>query len=354
MLKRSSILHQYPWLKRHRAAEYVIMGDDLDAALSTALFLHLHPNARLVGLYHKYERVIYSGISWQDVLGAVWLDLDIAHPACRSVGHHILRYSPDDELPGSSNSCNLNELTGRSVRKRFTEKYPLGTVHFLMWLYKVELPSRPYADLLIWLADSAFINGQSQKWHRQRQKGRQSPTWVRRKGFRWNVQRWLQEEMPLRSLQTSFESLDSVEFEQRMAHFQQDVMAAAGLTRGYGQVASHYRRLTGYQCQPEREEDIRAYVYQLLRFVCAQTGWHVRLNQIAPFEKPQHAVGKRQMLPVQELKKTSLAAHLKQHNVFSYVFQSRRCLNYTSNMKPQESEAARSDIMARKRAASRG
>jgi len=353
MLKRSSILHRYPWLKRHRAVEYVVMGDDLDAALSTALFLHLHRNARLVGLYHKYDTVVYSGVSWQDVLGAVWLDLDIAHPACRSVGHHIVRHAPDDNLPNLAHSCNLNELTDRSVRERFTEKYPLGTVHFLMWLYEVEVPSRPYADLLIWLADSAFINGQSYKWHRQRRKTAGRHQWVRRKGFRWNVERWLQQEMPLRSLQETFEDVDTVDFERRMARFQREVMAQAGLSPGHGQVGSRHLKLSGYQCQPNGD-DIRAYVYRLLRFVCAQTGWHVRLNQIAPFERPRRASGQREMLHIKALDKTPLPAFLEQNEVFSYVFQSRRYLNYTHGMVPQESEAARSDIISRNRAASRG
>ncbi|MGC9399898.1 MAG: hypothetical protein ACP5HM_12275 [Anaerolineae bacterium] len=335
MLKRSAIFHRYPWLKRHRAVEYVVMGDDLDAALSTVLFLHLHPNARLVGLYHRYETVVYSGVSWEDVLGAVWLDLDIAHPACRSVGHHIVRYAAEDELPGLANSCNLNELAGRSVSERFTEKYPLGTVHFLMWLYKVEIPRRPYADLLIWLADSAFINAQTYKWHRQRRPNARQPTWGRRKGFRWNVERWLQEEMPLRSLQTSFKILDDVAFERRMAHFQSQVMARAGLHPGEGQVASRHLKLSGYQCQP-KQEALRPYLYRLLRFICAQTGWHVRLNQIAPFEHPQRASGRREILPVETLRKTGLPAFLAQKDVFSYVFQSRRHFNYTCDMTPQK------------------
>ena len=316
MFKRSLILHQYPWLKRHRAVEYVVMGDDLDAALSTALFLHLHPNARLVGLYHKYETVIYSGVTWQDVLGAVWLDLDIAHPDCRSVGHHIVRHRPDDDLPGLANSCNLNELAGRSVRQRFKEKYPLGTVHFLMWLYKTEIPSRPYADLLIWLADSAYINGQS---HR----------------FRSNVERWIQQALPLPSFQKSFAEIDTLTFEQRMADFQAQVMGKAGFRRGNGQVTSRHHRLSGYQCQPGEQETVRAYVYRLLRFACAQTGWHVRLNQIAPFERPQRASGHRKTLSVQALQSTSLPAFLKQHDVFSYVFQSRRRLNYTQDVAPR-------------------
>jgi len=318
VLKRSTILHRFPWLKRHRAVEYVVMGDDLDAVLSTALFLHLHPNARLVGVYHKYETVVYSGVSWQDILGAVWLDLDIAHPACRSVGHHIVRYAPDDDVPGLANSCNLNELTGRSVRERFTEKYPLGTVHFLMWLYKVQIPSRPYADLLIWLADSAYINGQS---HR----------------FRANVEHWAKQGLPLASFQKSLEEIDTLEFEQRMAEFQTQVMRKAGFRRGNGQVTSRHLRLSGYQCQPGEQESIRTYVYRLLRFVCVQTGWHVRLKQIAPFERPRRAVGRRKIMPVKELQETTLAEFLREREVFSYVFQSRRSLNYTHSMAPRRS-----------------
>jgi hypothetical protein len=82
------------------------------------------------------------------------------------LGHHVLRLTPADRLPELSAKCNLNELVGRSVQRGFTRKYPLGTVHFLMWLYDVDLPPHPDAELLIWLADSTYINAQARSWRR--------------------------------------------------------------------------------------------------------------------------------------------------------------------------------------------
>lgn len=334
MLNRQRILTQYPWLRPSADAVGVVMGDDLDAALTTALYLHTHPNARLIGIYRGYETVFYSAASWKEVLHAVWLDLDIYHPACRSLGHHILRLSPQDQLPGLARSCNLNELAGRSVQQDFTQKYPLGTIHFLLWLYRLEIPELPHAELLIWLADSSYINGQAESWHKKRPRGQNPPRWVKGPGFRWNVKRWLYTQIPLQSLQASFQRIDTPDFEEQMERFQQKVMAPAGFQQGNGQVASRRRKLSGYQCQPAKDADIRAYIYRLLRFSCTQTGWQVRLSQLAPFETPRQLSGERKIMPVTAIPEQDLARLLRQRQAFSYVFQSRRYLNYTTEIAP--------------------
>ncbi|MBI3760943.1 MAG: hypothetical protein HY260_03655, partial [Chloroflexi bacterium] len=92
MISRADIFARYSWLAPGDEPETVIIGDDLDSALSAVLFLRFHPNARLVGLYRGYEKVVFSpSQSWTQVCNSVWLDLDIYHPDCRSLGHHILR-----------------------------------------------------------------------------------------------------------------------------------------------------------------------------------------------------------------------------------------------------------------------
>lgn len=334
MLNRQLILKRYPWLRPSAEKVDVVMGDDLDAALSTVLYLHTHPNARLIGLYRGYERVFYSTVSWEKVLRAIWLDLDIYHPACRSLGHHIVRFSKQDRLPGLKKSCNLNELVGRTVQHEFSQKYPLGTIHFLLWLYQIEIPDCPAAELLIWLADSAYINGQKEAWHKKRSADNNAPVWSKRAGFRWNVKRWLYTQIPLQSLQASFRRIDSPEFEQRMEEFQQELLAPAGFKQGSGQAASRRRKLFGYQCQASQDEEVRAYLYRLLRFVSAQTEWQVKVTQIAPFEKPRQLSGERRIIPVRAIPKQNLAHLLRRNQVFSYVFQSRRYLNYTTKIAP--------------------
>jgi hypothetical protein len=313
-MDRTAILNRYPWLAPHRRPELVVLGDDLDAALSAALYLHTHPTARVVGIYHQYERIYYPArLQWEQVLGAVWLDLDIYHPACRSLGHHILRLTPADTLPGFRNSCNLNDLAGKSLAT-FREKYPLGTVHFLLWLYELPLPEQPDADLLLWLADSTYLNGQS---HR----------------FRENVGRWLQI-FPLPWLLAGFErEIDTLAFEQRMQQFQQQVMEPAGFARGHGQARSRHLGLSGYQCQPPETPDgtaVAAHLLRLLAFVAAQTGWTCTPRQLAALSGPLRTqTGQRQQVAVHEVAQEGLAAFLARRGVFSYVFQSASTMNYT-------------------------
>lgn len=318
-MDRNAVLTRYPWLAPHGRPELVMLGDDLDAALSAALYLHTHPTARVVGVYHQYERVYHAArLQWEQALGAVWLDLDIYHPACRSLGHHILRLTPADGLPGFRNSCNVNDLVGKSVAT-FREKYPLGTVHFLMWLYQTPLPIRPDANLLLWLADSTYLNGQS---HR----------------FRENVGRWLQA-LPAPWLQAGFErEIDTLAFEQRMQQFQQQVMEPAGFSRGHvnPKVHSRHLRLSGYQCQPPETPDgaaVAAHTLRLLEFVAAQTGWTFTLRQVAALSGPLRTqTGQRQQVAVNEVTQEGLAAFLARRGVFSYVFQSASTFNFTSGI----------------------
>ena len=59
------------------------------------------------------------------------------------VGTSHLRLDARGKLPGLDNSLNLNDLWRKSLKHNFDEKYPLGTVHFLMWLYQQEIPPSP-------------------------------------------------------------------------------------------------------------------------------------------------------------------------------------------------------------------
>lgn len=308
------------------------MGDDLDAALSTVLYLHTHPDARLVGLYRDYTTVHHAAdLSWEEVLDAVWLDLDIYHPRCRSLGHHIVRLTSGDDLPGFATSCNLNELVGRCVERDFTQKYPLGTIHFLMWLYALDVPDTPLAEPLIWLADSAYINGQSESLRARRDPMTGKWYGKRCSGFRWNVGRWLYRQMPLPSLQDGFQRIDRRAFEERVAELQ-EVLKQAGFRRGGGQRASRHLGLFGYQCQPPRGVEVAGYVRRLLRFVAEQTGWTFAPRQISPLDELAAVSGRRGKASVDQIRPVSLESFLREHRVFSFVFQYRGEMNFTTGL----------------------
>ncbi len=312
MHNRDHFTQAYPWLVPHAEPETLIIGDDLDAALSAALYLHTHPRAQLVGLYRGYERIVCAAdIPWEQALGAVWLDLDIYDARCRSLGHHIVRLAAGDRLPGFASSCNLNEHYGRSVTQNFRQKYPLGTVHFLMWLYGVEIPARRDADLLLWLADSTYINGQT---------GR----------FRENVGAWLRGYFPLPSLLQTFAAIDTLPFEERMRDFQAR-LSTQGFVPGAGQARSRHLGLSGFQCQPVPEENPVLAMRKLLIYIANITGWRFNLRQIEAFRPPlQERVGTRRRLAVAALPSGGLDAFLARAQVFSYVFTHRDKLNYTT------------------------
>lgn len=328
MLNKISLVYNHPWLAPGRDPLNLMMGDDLDAALSAALFLRAHPNAKIIGIYSKYTTVYYSAAcAWDDALDAVWLDLDIYHARCKSLGHHIVRVNPRDVLPGFKNSLNLNDLWGKALQKNFDEKYPLGAIHFLMWLYNVEIPNLPDADLLIWLADSAYINAQAQAY-RKRWVNQQAE-WVARNGFKWNVKSWLHGAIQVKSLQRTFEQVDTPAFEERMRAFQR-TLDAHGFRQGEGQVASHHLKLFGYQCQPTG--DVGAYVLRLLDFVAARTGWTFAPAQVEGLKALQFKTGKRAAEKMARVQAQGLANFLETQNVFSYVFTHFDTINYTTDL----------------------
>lgn len=305
-------LARHPWL-RNSEPRHVIMGDDLDAALSTLLYLRYNPGAVVSGVYTGFETLYHgSHLTPDDLADCVYLDLDIYHPQCRSLGHHIVRYSPDDVLPALARSCNLNEYAGRSVTRGFHEKYPLGTVHHLLWLYDAPLPEHPLAEPLLWLADSSFINGQT---------GRFAP----------NVARWLREWLPHPALLRGFENIDTLAFEEKTAKIQA-FLAQNGFKRGKGQARSRHLQLTGFQCQPvgiTHPDALATYLMQLLHVLADVTGWHWQPGQVALTDL-RVTRGQRHTCSVENvLNNGGLSRFLLQNNVFSYAFPYKDCINFT-------------------------
>ncbi len=326
MLNKIALLQKYAWLAPSRDALHLVIGDDLDAALSAALYLHAHPHAKIIGVYAKYTTVYYSAAhTWDDVLNAVWLDLDIYHPQCKSLGHHIVRVQPRQALPGFDNSLNLNDLFGKSLQRKFDEKYPLGTIHFLMWLYGQEIPARADADLLLWLADSAYINAQARAYRKRWRDGKAE--WEARAGFKWNVKSWLYGAIQAPSLQRTFELVDTRAFEERMRAFQLE-MAAHGFPQGDGQVASSLLKLFGYQCQ--LSDDVRADLLRLLEFVATRTGWTFAPAQVAALQDLRRKTGERAREKLEHIAPNEFVEFLETRRVFSYVFTHFDIINYTT------------------------
>ncbi|MBI2427205.1 MAG: hypothetical protein HYV29_00125 [Ignavibacteriales bacterium] len=288
------------------------MGDDLDAALSAHLYLAKNPASKIVGIYTEYKTLFYnSSLSTTDLERSVYIDLDINHPSCRSLGHHIVRNNGSDALIGLRNSCNPNEIVGRSVTHGFKEKYPLGTIHFLMWLYNEPIPSTQFTEQLIWLADSAFINGQE---HR----------------FQKNTANWICNEMPHPPFVQSLKKIDTMEFETEMERLQQQ-LSSLGFQKGSGQTRSRYKQLTGFQCQSTAisPDGMTQYIHDIFSMIGSMTGWQISQSQL-DISNLRSVTGARTSESLSNiLKQSSLDSFLSSKNVFSYAIPFRDNINYT-------------------------
>ncbi|TAE76326.1 MAG: hypothetical protein EAZ85_00190 [Bacteroidetes bacterium] len=312
MTTPKDIITKYPFLKTNDA-ENIIMGDDIDAALSCFLYLSQNPNAKLVGIYHQYKKIYFNAtiVSKKELGNCIYIDLDIYHQKCRSLGHHIVRLNKENKLQGFQNSCNLNELKGFSIENNFTKKFPLGTIHFLLWLYQIDIPSTNWAKYLIWLADSTFINGQN---HR----------------FPKNVITWINL-FPVPALVESFAELDTEIFEEKMEELQQ-ILSQKNFEQGEGQVKSKHKQLTGFQCQPKKNanaEELSVYIQKIFQMIEEMTNWQIKPEQIC-VEDMEYFSFKRKTEKIENvLKDTNLDDFLIKNKVFSYVFPFKDSINYT-------------------------
>ena len=288
--------------------EGMVIGDDLDSLLS-AMYLHQLFEWPVVGVYCQYSRLWHTGSSqvfWDNLLSGryVAVDLDIYHPAVPSLGHHIISRQQRDELPGHTHTLNPNALRGFSVRKDYTRKYPLATIHYLWWLFGQGLPVEN-VNLLIWLADSAYINAQQ---------------------YRNNVEEWVRF-FGIPAFSTILPALQTRAFEQALFDRILRPMGANPLCHpGRSRNKSQHLGLNGYQCQFEDPNKQNGHLRSLLDILSRLSGW-------APLPFPSKfggfRQGNRKEIAVRDLEGVDFSEWLERNGVFSYAFTYRERLNYT-------------------------
>ena len=290
----------------------MVIGNDLDSVVS-ACFLKSLFGWDVAAIY-DYKMLWYSATE-KDFLARfsngdyVAIDLDVYHPNIFSLGHHILESAPSDVLAGHARSLNPNFIRGINV-SNFKRKYPLGTIHFLVWLFNQTDLTRA-AKFTMWLADSAFINAQS---HR----------------FRENALEWARDYFQSGYLLNMTERVDLPGFEEAL---QKEIFPALKnnpLASNSGQVKSRHFDLSGYQCQwsdPNRERESIAELFQIVSALTSWTAPHLP-NQFLKVE------GKRQKITADEIAKRfgTLDKFLSDEKVFSYVFPYRDSVNYTNGI----------------------
>ncbi|MEQ1746764.1 MAG: hypothetical protein ABMA02_15130 [Saprospiraceae bacterium] len=293
--------------------EGMIIGNDLDSLLSAA-YLHGRFGWPVEGVYCGYNRLWFASDAtgfWQKLQSGklVAVDLDICLGTVPSLGHHIISLDEQEELPGHSHTLNPNILANRSVSQGFHQKYPLATVHFLLWLFSENSLAERVAPL-VWLADSAFVNAQH---------------------YRENVEDWVRNWLPLPAFMAVLPALQTPDFEQVLS--EKILHPLSGNTLCRPLPASIYRSknlgLNGFQAQFDNPNDPR--VRDLLS----------RLQQIAdwpllplPERFEGFFQGQRSNISVQDLRGSGLgfAEWLEHNDVFSYAFVFRDRLNYTTDL----------------------
>jgi len=294
----------------------MIIGNDLDSLLSASL-LKSRFGWNVVGIF-DYQSMWYdSNYSNADFFKNLKLqkylavDLDIYRNCLPSIRHHILSVSKNDILPQHEMSLNPNLING-ITHQNFKQKYPMGMVHYLMHILNEYPTLSRLGELLLWLADSTFINAQT---HR----------------FRDNMNYWLKHYVPNRVLKNGFDKVDSLLFEQKMEKLVFPALEKTGIVRGKGQVRSKHKNLQGYQCQWENPNENQKSILSLLKLIYKNTNWEIpklpiSLNEIR---------GKRITLRFtkqDESKKGFLRNFLAEKKVFSYVITNRYLINYTTGI----------------------
>jgi hypothetical protein len=288
--------------------EGMVIGDDLDSLLS-AMYLHQKFGWQVAGVYCRYTRLWHTGTAdafreklYSGKLFAV--DLDIYHAAIPSLGHHIIALSGDEILPGHSHSLNPNALRGFSIERGFRRKYPLATAHFLYWLFDEQHLS-PETHLLIWLADSAFINAQH---------------------YRDNVVEWVQEFMPHPAFVRALPVLNTPDFEQRLSEKILRPLSSNPLCKpSRSKYQSVHNGINGYQCQFEDPNRQNRDLQNLLEILAHLSG----LPALPfPVRFDGCLTGKRHEQAVADIG-APFDEWLERFGVFSYAFTYKDRLNYT-------------------------
>jgi len=306
---RERILQKFLWLKeRYRE---MVVGTDFDALLSAA-FLHDRNAWKIIGFY-DFETTWHSPrISKDQLRRAIWIDLDIYHPKIRSIGHHILKYRQDDKILHHCQSLNPNLLRGID-HGNFQQKYPIGSIHLLVWLFNYRIVETQLNKLLFWHPDSSWINGQS---HR----------------YRHNVNDWLQNFVPNDLMINTLTDIDTEEFEEEMRDIFIPKISQTGFKQGVGQVESKHLKLRGHQCNFEDPNSNIDQIRNTFSLISRITGW------TAPtIPDSYESIRGTRNKPRYDYKSIidnfgNLDGFLQKMKVFSYAIPNMGKMNYTNKI----------------------
>lgn len=151
-----SILEKYSWLIQRDLK--CVISPDADGMLC-GLFMSHYLNWEIVGYYDNGKNLILKkGVRAED---CVFLDTEIYRPNIKSVGHHISLFRNNNteiNLDNFKNCLNPNSLRRRTLKEKFSLKYPMGTIHLLLCIVgeKMEITCPSGSFFVILQADGTI------------------------------------------------------------------------------------------------------------------------------------------------------------------------------------------------------
>ncbi len=113
----------------------IIINSDIDGVLS-GLFLKQYCNCEIVGFSNSANKVWINQRKINSIYDAIYVDMYVADPAVTCIDQHIIGLNPEHNAKLSENQRKLNPnlLLSRSHTPAavYRNKYPLGTVHFII------------------------------------------------------------------------------------------------------------------------------------------------------------------------------------------------------------------------------
>lgn len=126
------IIKKYPWIIS--PGQECILSPDADGFLS-GLLMSSFLGWKIVGFYDG--KVLLKDRSL-DINNVVFLDMEILRPGVKSIGHHmnVHNFRTDQSIIEKmfNETINPNYIRGFDRCHNFRQKYPLGTIHLLLFI----------------------------------------------------------------------------------------------------------------------------------------------------------------------------------------------------------------------------
>ena len=297
IFNRNEIINKYPWINKTK--QRFIVSSDYDGLICASLLNH-YKNWDLVG-YYNLESIWISKEAKQYKNDIIWVDLNILPQQGRAIGGHIV--SIKNESPeGFNTSCNPNLLAGLDS-SMFKNKFPLSTLFFLLWIYKIDIPKKILPKMLVLHSDSSWLKFQNYT--------NNFNAWTNSlSDYNWN---WF------------FRNILSEIFEKRIDDLLYPELRSIYAISGFSKLKSKNLNLQSRELKvnPDWDEDV---IYNLFQTFATNLKW-------TPPKLPKiikRVDGEKNKVALREVKKIGLSKFLKKEKVFSYTITSPQTLVYTS------------------------